>query len=73
MDWTPEAVVKKLGAEAQVVPGCIIVYRNKHIVVMEVDQNGFRLTAEGRQILEPVEPVAARKTKKLVDSLDDEE
>lgn len=55
-EWTPEAVVRRLGKEAQVVPGCIMVYRDRHIIVMEVDNNGFRLTPEGEAILDALTP-----------------
>lgn len=55
-EWTPEAVVRRLGKEAQVVPGCIMVYRDRHIVVMEVNNYGFRVTPEGEAILDALAP-----------------
>ena len=78
MSWNPESVAKALGDEAQVVPGCIMVFRGKHIVVMEVDQNGFRLTEEGAKILgeatsapaeTPAEEPKRRAKKPAVDEL----
>ena len=54
MAWTYEEVMAKLGDEAQAVPGGILVFREKHIMVgLTSVGGGFSITDEGRKILEP--------------------
>jgi hypothetical protein len=66
MSWTYEAVMATLGDEAQPVPGGILVFRGKHIMVgLCHGGGGFGVTPEGHEILAEYEapaPVArARK------------
>lgn len=71
MAWTYEEVMAKLGDEAQAVPGAIIVFRNKHIVVAETSTDrGFRVTDEGAALLGEKEEVkaASKPAKKPVKS-----
>lgn len=77
MSWTYDEVMATLGDEAQAVPGGILVYRNKHIMVGLTGGGGFVVTPEGEEILSAYEaPVAApapraRKAKaKPVDTLE---
>ena len=66
MSWTYSEVMAALGDEAQPVPGGILVFRGKHIMVgLCHGGGGFDVTPEGAEILsefeEPV--VAPRKPK----------
>jgi len=66
MSWTYGEVMAALGDEAQPVPGGILVFRGKHIMVgLCHGGGGFDITPEGADILsefeEPV--VAPRKVK----------
>ncbi len=66
MSWTYGEVMAALGDEAQPVPGGILVFRGKHIMVgLCHGGGGFDVTPEGMDILnefeEPV--VAPRKIK----------
>ena len=66
MSWTYGEVMAALGDEAQPVPGGILVFRGKHIMVgLCHGGGGFDVTPEGLEILsafdEPV--VAPRKLK----------
>ena len=57
MSWTYEQIVDALGEEAQPVPGAIMVYRGKHIIIAEVyGGGGFAITPEGAAILAALEP-----------------
>lgn len=65
MAYTYEEVMSKLGDEAQAVPGAIIVYRSKHIVVAEVGLNGgFSITTEGFKLLEESAEIISETPKK---------
>jgi hypothetical protein len=71
MSWTYGEVMAALGDEAQPVPGGILVFRGKHIMVgLCHGGGGFDVTPEGLEILsefeEPV--VAPRKHKAQVAS-----
>lgn len=77
MSWTYDEVMAALGDEAQAVPGAIIVFRNKHIVVAETSTDrGFKVTDAGAALLAefapPLEqtqaPKLARKPRKPVES-----
>ena len=69
MAWTNEEILEKLGAEAQVVPGAIMVFRGKHIVVAELAVGGgFVITPEGTDILGTPVVKALKKPKKAVES-----
>lgn len=70
MAWTNEEILEKLGTEAQVVPGAIMVFRGKHIVVAELTVGGgFVITPEGMDILGAAVVVKAlKKPKKAVES-----
>jgi hypothetical protein len=77
MIWSYEAVMKKLGDEAQVTAGGIIVLatvvgedgvtRNKHIKVGYFDEVTFHVTKEGQEYLEPTveDAVIVSETKKV--------
>jgi hypothetical protein len=70
MSWTYGEVMAALGDEAQPVPGGILVFRDKHIMVgLCHGGGGFDVTPEGLDILsEFEEPVAVpRKTKVKVE------
>ena len=80
MAWTYEQIVDALGEEAQPVPGAIMVFRGKHIIVAEVfGGGGFAITPEGAEILEALEPPKethkprGRKAHVVVDTPDAEE
>lgn len=76
MVWSYEAVMEKLGADAQVTAGGIIVLalvegkdgapRYKHIKVGYFDEFSFHLTPEGKEYLEPnvEDAVIVSETKK---------
>jgi len=76
MVWSYETVMEKLGADAQVTAGGIIVLamvdgedgapRYKHIKVGYFDEFSFHLTPEGREYLEPniEDAVVVSETKK---------
>lgn len=65
MAWTYEEVMEKLGDEAQAVPGAILVFRDKHIVVAEVSiGSGFSVTPDGLEILGEKVVKPQGKTKK---------
>ena len=71
MAWTCEEIVEHFGAEAQLVPGAIVVFRGKHIVVAEFGNGGsFAVTPEGLELLgeKVVTQKASRKPKKAVES-----
>ena len=61
MSWTYGEVMAALGDEAQPVPGGILVFRGKHIMVgLCHNGGGFDVTPEGMDILnEFEEPVVA--------------
>lgn len=68
MPWTYGEVMAALGDEAQPVPGGILVFREKHIMVgLCHGGGGFDVTPEGMEILsefeEPVVAPRQRKTK----------
>jgi len=66
MSWTYGEVMAALGDEAQPVPGGILVFRGKHIMVgLCHGGGGFDITAEGAKILSEFEApvVAPRKLK----------
>jgi hypothetical protein len=68
MPWTYGEVMAALGDEAQPVPGGILVFREKHIMVgLCHGGGGFDVTPEGMDILnefeEPVVAPRARKAK----------
>lgn len=59
MSWTYETVMATLGDEAQPVPGGILVFRGKHIMVgLCHGGGGFDVTPEGREILAEYEAPA---------------
>lgn len=75
MAYTYDEVMSLLGDEAQAVPGCIMVFRDKHIVVAEVSaERGFRVTEAGSVLLVEIAggtPKAATKpARKSVKSAD---
>ena len=61
MSWTYGEVMAALGDEAQPVPGGILVFRDKHIMVgLCHGGGGFDVTPEGHEILSAFEePVPA--------------
>lgn len=66
MSWTYDEVMNVLGDEAQPVPGGILVFRDKHIMVgLCHGGGGFDITPEGADILSAYEDpvVAPRKVK----------
>ena len=64
MSWTYDEVMAALGDEAQAVPGGILIYRSKHIMVGLTGGGGFVVTPEGAEILKDYEVhVAAPRTK----------
>ena len=66
MSWTYGEVMAALGDEAQPVPGGILVFRGRHVMVgLCHGGGGFEVTPEGRDILsEFEEPVAAPRKRK---------
>lgn len=66
MSWTYSEVMATLGDEAQAVPGGILVYRGKHIMVgLTGVGGGFDITEEGQKILADYEePVPAPRAPK---------
>lgn len=67
MSWTYGEVMAALGDEAQPVPGGILVFRGKHIMVgLCHGGGGFDVTPEGLDILsEFEEPVVAPRKPKV--------
>jgi hypothetical protein len=71
MAWTCEEIVDHFGGEAQLVPGAIVVFRGKHIVVAEFGNGGsFVVTPAGLELLgdKVVAPKASKKPRKAVES-----
>jgi len=67
MSWTYDEVMATLGDEAQPVPGGILVFRGKHIMVGVCHGGGgFDLTPEGHEVLSAYEePVPAPRPRKV--------
>lgn len=73
MSWTYDEVMAALGDEAQAVPGAIVVFRGKHIVVAEnTIGHGFSVTPEGLALLgdKQADTVASKPRKRAVKSAD---